>query len=102
MRRFGRRQRLCRGDAVADERPLPFHVARVLVARRSHLQELRVGFGDDAPSGLELGLDVRVLDCAITSPMRTRVPASNFSDASRPPVFTPTSLLRRATTPKMA
>ena len=35
---------------------------------------------------------------AITSPLRTRVPSSNLSRASRPPIFTPTSLLRRATT----
>jgi hypothetical protein len=35
---------------------------------------------------------------AITSPLRTRVPSSNCSRAMRPPVFTPTSLLCRATT----
>ena len=35
---------------------------------------------------------------AITAPRRTRVPSSKRIDASRPPTFTPTSLLCRATT----
>ena len=39
---------------------------------------------------------------AITSLARTRVPSSNLSRAIRPPVFTPTSLLCRATTYPLA
>ena len=74
-------------------------VAHVLVARRRRLRELRFGFGDGAARRLELRVDVGVLDLGNhLRPCERACLLRTCSRASRPPIFTPTSLLWRATT----
>ncbi len=97
--RLGAGQRGGGRDAVLRQRTLSFELPHILVVGRRRLRELRLRLRRPRPRPPPAARRDRRARCARSpAPRRTRVPSSKSSVCSRPPVLTPTSLLRRATT----